>query len=93
MSLYQGGMEGEKSESPDLLCKSASGALQAEVIKRPGTVRKTCRATLAYAAGGVKRALAGARGRAQCVCLSIRLAGRDGPRFQDRTVHQATCGG
>ena len=59
-------MEGEKSESPDLLCKSASGALQAEVIKRPGMVRKTCRAALAYAAGRVERALAR--------CVSIRPA-------------------
>ena len=90
MSLYQGGMEGEKSESPDLLCESASGAPQAEVIRRPGTVQKTCRATLAYAAGRVKRALAGA--------CSVRvrpsglLAG-DGPRFRGSTVHQATCRG
>ena len=36
MSLYQGGMEGEKSESPDLLCESASDTPQAEVIRRPG---------------------------------------------------------
>ena len=60
MSLYQGGMEGEKSKSPDLLCESANGAPQAEVIRHPGTVRETCRAAFAYAARGVERALAGA---------------------------------
>ena len=76
----------KKSESPDLLCKSASGALQAEVIRRPGTVRKTCRAALAYAAGGVERALAGALDA--CVCPSGLLAGTDHVSGTGRYIKQ-----
>ena len=72
-------MEGEKSESLDLLCKSASGAPQAEVIRRPGTVQETCRAALAYAVSRVERALAGAR--SVRVRPSGLLAG-NGPRFR-----------